>query len=155
MDKTALIDAHRAALHATLDDLRATADAARAGTRVDGTHRPENRGERAAVTSQGYLAHGLGQRMAELEEALRLLDLVDPGPRDKVAVGAVVTLIDEDDRRRTVAVLPGGDGARRAGLEVVSPASPLVAPFLGLEAGEVADVRRGSQTIEVEVEAIA
>jgi len=154
MDKTALIDAHRRALQTTLADLRSAADSARAGTRVDGSHRPANRGERAAVTSQGYLAHGRGQRIAELEESLRLLDLVDPGPRSKVAVGSVVTLVDEHEQRRTLIVLPGGDGARHHGLEVVSPASPLVAPFIGLEEGEISDVRRGREVIEVEVASV-
>jgi len=151
MDKSALFERHRRALHDRLVDLKAASGSARSGTRVDGTHRPANRGERAAVTSQGYLAHGLGLRAAEVEEALRQLGLVDEGPRVKVSVGAVVTIELEDGTVRRLAVLPGGDGARVDGVEVVSLRSPLVAPLVGLEAGDGAEVSRAGQALDVEI----
>lgn len=151
MDKSACIAAHRAALNVLLDGLRNGSEAARAGTRVDGTHRPASRGERAAVTSQGYLAHGLGQRIAELEEALRVLALVEPGPRSKVANGAFVILEDEHGRRRELFVLPGGDGTSQLGVTVVSVRSPWIAPFVGCEEGEVGDVLVAGERLEVEV----
>ena len=60
--KATLVTAWERILQDRLQSLSSSQDAARSGTRVDGEHRPSNRGERAAVTSQGYLAHGLGAR---------------------------------------------------------------------------------------------
>ncbi|MFK7927994.1 MAG: GreA/GreB family elongation factor [Myxococcota bacterium] len=151
MDKSALFERHRHALQQRLADLKAASGSARSGTRVDGTHRPSNRGERAAVTSQGYLAHGLGLRAAEVEEALRQLSLVDEGPRTRVSVGAVVTVELEDGTVRRLAVLPGGDGARVDQVEVVSLRSPLVAPLVGLEEGDGAEVVRAGHSLDVEI----
>ena len=68
LDKAALVAAWRAELEDRAAALRSSQAAAGAGTRVDGTHRPANRGERAAVTAQGYLAHGLGQRLRRILE---------------------------------------------------------------------------------------
>lgn len=121
---------------------------ARAGTRVDGDHRPENRGERAAVTTQGYLAAGFAQRIAELDEALRLLELVGLEQRETVAVGALVELSDG----RRIAVLPGGDATRLSveGLEVLvlSAQAPLVRALAeAFEEDEVALV--GGREVEV------
>ena len=70
--KATLIDAWKAHLQEGRAVLLAGQTAARAGTRVDGSHRPENRGERAAVTSQGYLAQGLAQRLEALDADLAL-----------------------------------------------------------------------------------
>src|SRR5690606_18796738 len=90
MDKPELIAAFRTHLASTLADLTRESGVARGGTRVDGTHRPENRGERAAVTAQGYLTAGLEQRAAELRAHLDHLDAIDPSPRERVSPGALV-----------------------------------------------------------------
>ena len=87
MQKSELFDAWRAHLDALRDDLLGEQGAARAGARVDGSHRPANRGERAAVTSQGYLAHGLAQRLATLDAAVDLLDRMAPTRRSAVVTG--------------------------------------------------------------------
>ncbi|MEM6927429.1 MAG: hypothetical protein AAF602_10890 [Myxococcota bacterium] len=149
--KRTLLDRHREALLAARASLEAGTDAARAGTRVDGVHRPASRGERAAVTSEGYLARGLGERLAELAEHLRILGEVDAGPRTLVSNGALVTLRDEHDGEHRLFVVPGGDGARHDGVTLVSPTSPWVAPFLGVDEGEVADVVVRARRIEVEL----
>ena len=62
------------------------------------------------MTSQGYLALGLAQRAAELSEKIERLKQVPPTPRSKLANGALVLLIDEDDAHRWILVLPGGQG---------------------------------------------
>ena len=155
MDKTALFAALRAQLEARLTDLEVAGGAARAGTRVDGDHRPANRGERAAVTSQGYLAHGLAQRSEAIREALDLLDRVPATPRDKVVTGAVVTLRDEDGHVRRVLVFPGAEGLLLPGdVAVVSPWAPLVQEIQAEEIGAVAVFPRAGREVEVEVTGI-
>ncbi|MBX2802498.1 MAG: hypothetical protein KTR31_32760 [Myxococcales bacterium] len=151
MDKRRLIDAHRVALQTALSSLRIGQDAARAGTRVDGTHRPASRGERAAVTSEGYLAQGLNQRIADLEGHLRVLAEVTPTLRKTVANGALVSIEDEQGRRQTLFVVPGGDGTVHDGVALVSSTSPWIRPFLGQGAGEVADVVVGGNRVEIEL----
>ncbi|MCP4871704.1 MAG: hypothetical protein GY898_23595 [Proteobacteria bacterium] len=69
---------------------------ARVGTRVDGDHRPENRGERAAVTSQGYLAQGLTRRIEELQASLVQVTQLDRGARVRVSPGALFQVEEED-----------------------------------------------------------
>ena len=142
MTKAELLAAFRARLQADLDDLRRSRGDATSGTRVD-HDRPTNRGERAAVTSQGYLALGIGQRIAQLEDALVLLDRIDPAPRDKVVVGA---LVEVDDGRRYL-LLPGGQGALLQGVTVLSPEAPLARALAGLQAGDEASFR--GATLEI------
>lgn len=154
IDKEAIRAAFRESLVARIDALEAEVGSARSGTRVDGDHRPSNRGERAAVSSQGYLAHGINQRLEGLKEDLRLLDGVAPGARDRVAAGALVTL-DDGDEARTYLVLPGGLGDAVDGVFVVSPDAPVVRPLLGAREGDAATLRRGDRDVELVVEEIA
>ena len=151
MDKSALLDAFRAHLIAQRDTLERTRQSARAGTRVDGTHRPANRGERAAVSSQGYLALGLSQRIQAIASALSILDRIPAEPRDEVTSGALVVLGDG----RRILVLPGGQGVKLTvdGVEVtvLSPQSPLVKALEDAEPGDVIEVERGRRWIEVEL----
>ena len=92
VSKGAIVTAWRALLSARLHTHEASKDAARSGTRVDGEHRPSNRGERAAVTTQGYLAHAFGERSLALQTSLEQLEAMGLGPRDEVVIGAVLTL---------------------------------------------------------------
>ena len=155
MTKDALLHAHRARLEATLERLRATRDQARAGTRVDGDHRPANRGERAAVTSQGYLTAGLAERIGELEQSLEAVDRLAPGPRDRVAPGALITVVDGDDREATYLVVPGGQGdALAEGVIAISPRSPIARALAGLRVDEAGEVPRAGGAVEVVIEAI-
>jgi len=157
-NKADLVESWRERLGSTLEGLQRGRDAARAGTRVDGDHRPENRGERASVTTQGYLAQGLAQRIAELQEALAQLDEMGTGPRQRVSVGALVQVEDEDGEASWLAVFPGGDaswleqGGRR--LRVLSATSPWARQLVGLEAGDSAEVHQGESESESEVEVL-
>ena len=134
--KTAVFAAWRAHLTDMIDDLSRVSDEARAGTRVDGSHRPANRGERAAVTTQGYLTHGLTARLAELKAHVAHLDQVDPGPRVRAVLGAIVTL----EGGAHYALLPGGQGVKicvdGAVYVVLSLEAPLARAMAGLEAGD-------------------
>ena len=150
--KEKLVSLRRAELENRLQSLDATQSAARAGTRVDGSHRPENRGERAAVTSQGYLAHGLQQRMDDLAQQLRLVDEMGSGPRNEVVVGAWLSIEDEREERQQIAIFPGGDATilleQSMSIQVLSPSSPLLQPLMGLEEGDGA-VLRGLGEVEI------
>ena len=151
-DKVELVALWRSVLEARLQSLDATQSAARAGTRVDGAHRPENRGERAAVTSQGYLAHGLQQRMDEVAQQLRLVDDMGSGMRNEVVVGAWLAIEDEAGHQQQMVIFPGGDATvltmNDASIQVLSPSSPLLQPLMGLEPGDAA-VLRGIRDVEI------
>lgn len=159
MTRQAVIDAFRAHLEAALADLERESGAALAGTRVDGDHRPENRGERAAVTGQGYLMAGLTARVAELRAHLDTLAVIDPGPRAKVTPGALVSVVEDGGEPSWYAILPGGQGARLvvAGtpVVVVSPESPLGSALWGAVAADAVEVRRGGRVVSVDVVEVA
>jgi transcription elongation GreA/GreB family factor len=155
MDKRRFFDQFRALLERRRASLGASLGEARQGMRVDEGFRPENRGERAAVTTQGYLAAGLGRRAHQLDEALELLEHVDPGPRELVAAGAWVELEDEHGRQRSYLLLPGGQGDRLeeadAAVTVISPHAPLARALRGLGEGEEASVRLDGRALRVEI----
>ena len=155
MDKPRLFQRFRTVLEERLRTLDASIADTRSGMRVDDGFRPENRGERAAVTSQGYLAAGLSRRATEVQQALELLAQVDPGPREQVAAGALVLLADEDERQHSYLLLPGGQGDRLAlpggTVTVISPSSPLASALRGRTEGDevllTLDGRRGQVEI--------
>lgn len=155
MTKADLIAAFRALLEARLDALSAEGRAARAGTRVDGSHRPANRGERAAVTAQGYLAHGLAERAAALQLDLDRLAEVDPGPRERVGPGALVTLEDDAGALDRYLLLPGGQGDRVHGVLVLSPTAPAARALAGKEAGDAVTLRRNGAAVELVLDSVA
>ena len=154
-DKRELVARWRGCLEDKLDALQRGRDSARAGTRVDGDHRPENRGERASVTSQGYLAHGLAQRIAELKASLTQLDDMGCARRDKVRVGALVQVEDEDSHISWLAIFPGGDATvleqNGLSLRVLSATSPLARSLAGHDAGDCVEVTQGETVSELEV----
>lgn len=139
-DKAELIASYRRYLHDTRRDLKRGSSSARQGTRVDGEHRPNNRGERAAVTSSGYLSAGLQQRIDELDAALVLLDRVGTGTRSRAVMGAWLEVEDEDGTPRQLVLLPGGQGVRLEGpsgpVTVLSPEAPLARALAGCTEGD-------------------
>ncbi len=155
MDKPTLFQRFRQILEERLHAVEASIADTRAGMRVDGCFRPENRGERAAVTAQGYLAAGLNRRAADIRTALDLLGQVDPGPRDQVAAGALVTLADEHGQERSYLLLPGGQGDPLAGpegaLTVISPSSPLARALRGRSEGDEAQLEQDGRRVSMEI----
>lgn len=158
MDKAALLDAFRDHLRSRLVHLQSEQRAAREGTRVDGSHRPANRGERAAVTSQSYLALGLAQRVQAIAQHLTVLERITPEARDEVSVGALVCLEDEDGEVFWVLLLPGGEGTvlptDNGPVTVLSAQAPLVRDLVGEGVGADAWVRRAGREMAVEVIAL-
>jgi transcription elongation GreA/GreB family factor len=150
MSKPALIARFRALLEERLRTVEASLADARGGMRVDGCFKGNNRCERAAITSHGYLAAGLGRRAEEIKASLELLEQVDPGPRDQISPGAWVVVADAEGEERAYLLLPGGQGDRLEGpdgpVTVISPGSPLARSLRGLREGdEVPVLREGRQ----------
>ena len=137
MDKVALLDAFRAQLLARIEEADAGQKQAQAGTRVDGSHRPANRGERAAASSQGYLAAGLGQRIDTMKAHLAALDKLDLSPQEQVSAGSLVQLEHADGATAWWLLVHGGEGLRLGApgsqARVVSPESPVGQALVGLE----------------------
>lgn len=155
MGKASLIDRHRQQLAERADSLRSMRDAARSGMRVDEGHRPTNRGERAAVTSQGYLAAGLQSRLDALEADLEALERLDPGPRARFAVGALARIVDDSGRERVCLLLPGGQGdvleTPDGSVVVLSPRAPMAQALLGLEEGDSVETMLAGRDLELEI----
>jgi len=155
MNKAALISAFANVLEERLVSLRGAREAARSGMRVDGDHRPSNRGERGAVTSQGYLAAGIKGRIDVLEGQLALLQQVDLAQREEVAAGALVTTEDDNGLERRYLVLPGaqGDtlGAGEEAVTAVSPSSPIGSSLIGLSEGDSATLMIGGRQLALEI----
>jgi transcription elongation factor GreA len=150
-DKTALLLAWKALLEDRLAALSRSSSAARAGTRVDGDHRPANRGERAAVSSQGYLAHGLAQRAAVLRSTVELLEQVSLEPADQVRTGALVQVEGEDGEEQLLFIVPGAQGDEVLGVRLVSPQAPVARALAGREEGDAAVVAGGGGARELAV----
>jgi transcription elongation GreA/GreB family factor len=152
--KAQVIAHHRAALNETRATLLQNQLAATAGTRVDGDHRPANRGERGAVTAQGYLAHGIGQRIQTIDAALSAIEKIGDGPRDVVTTGALV-VVGFETSKRAFAILPGGDGKTitidQETVTIISADSPIACQLTGLQVDEEGALFLGGCTQEVEI----
>jgi len=153
--KESAIKEWRARLSESLGQLERSKDAARSGTRVDGEHRPSNRGERGAVTTAGYLAQGLAQRADSLREHLENLEAMGAGPRDGIVIGALIELSLDGAPSERIALFPGGDATRLScGVQVLSAQSPMAVQLQDAEAGDFVDLQLGPREVEVEVIAI-
>jgi hypothetical protein len=158
MDKSAIIASWRAILTARQNTQKSSQQAARAGSRVDGDHRPATRGERGAVSAQGYLAQAFGQRSIALQACLDRLDDMGDGPRSEVVVGALLSLSIDNGPIQRVIILPGGDATTLdiggQSLTVLSENSPLAHQLRDTEAEETAEIQMGGKCVAVEILAI-
>ena len=157
--KTHAVAQWRSLLTERLSHLESGKDAARSGTRVDGEHRPSNRGERAAVTSQGYLAHGLGERAVALQNHIDNLDDMGDGPRSEVVIGALLSLSIDEGAPSHIILLPGGDATELQiddkTVTVLSASSPMARQLRDSLAGDALEIELGGSFVEVEILAIA
>lgn len=170
-DKASLIAALRARIAGDLELLRRRQQDTAAGATHD-----ESRAEHAKdtrATEQSYLARGLAERVAALEESAARLAGLSPvrfAPSDPVAVGAIVVVAsapDPGDEMETKGnakqsedpvhywLLPDAGGLElpsAAGpVRTLTPTSPLGRALLGLCAGDEGSVRspRGERSFEV------
>jgi len=117
---------------------------------------PEHKYDTLALEAS-YLAHGQAMRVQESEEELRqyrtlvLRDFSDA----RIAVGAYVELVDENDVEKAFFIGPcsGGLTVEWQGKEVfvLTPKSPLGCALTGKEEGEDIDVKIGDKTTCYEV----
>jgi len=136
----------KAELVATLEAALATARGAHEAALEGATH-TEARAENAKDTrglEQSYLARGQAQRVAELELGLAqvvALEVRAFGARERIAVGALVTL-DEDGDEQHVLLAPHGGGTTLAGdVQVVTPSSPFGRTLLGKRADDEVEIQ--------------
>ena len=117
---------------------------------------PEHKYDTLALEAS-YLAHGQAMRVQESEEELRqyrtlvLRDFVDA----RIAVGAYVELVDENDVEKAFFIGPcsGGLTVEWQGKEVfvLTPKSPLGRALVGKEEGEEVEMKIGDKTACYEV----
>ncbi|GAK24213.1 transcription elongation factor [Vibrio sp. JCM 19052] len=117
---------------------------------------PEHKYDTLALEAS-YLAHGQAMRVQESEEELRqyrtlvLRDFVDA----RIAVGAYVELVDENDVEKAFFIGPcsGGLTVEWQGKEVfvLTPKSPLGRALMCKEEGEEVEMKIGDKTTCYEV----
>jgi transcription elongation GreA/GreB family factor len=156
-EKRALRDELVRRLAADLESLeQAQRGAVEAATHEEA--RPENDKDTRALEAS-YLARGQALRIEELRvglgevQAFVLRSFDDDAP---IALGAWVTVTDDDDDASEVFLAPHGGGMRLEGerVGVVTPRSPLGRALLGKRAGDDAEVvvdgkRRSLSIVEV------
>ena len=150
-DKAELKRELLAQLEQQLASARAAHAAATEGA-ISDEARPENDKD-TRVLEQSYLARGHAQRVADLETAVTVIDAMTIAPAQKVAVGALV-VVEEDDRERAVFVAAHGGGLVIGGdVTVVTPTSPMGRALHGKRADDDCElVAGGAQRTLVIVE---
>jgi transcription elongation GreA/GreB family factor len=136
----------KAELLALLEAQLATLTSAHRAAREGATHeeaKPEHDKDTRAI-EQSYLARGQAARIEELQDsvaAVAALALRAFGPTDAVALGALVTLDEDEGAALRLWLAPGGGGSRLAGgVQVTTPKSPLGQALLGRLAGDDVEV---------------
>jgi transcription elongation GreA/GreB family factor len=135
--KQALVQELAAKLRAELDAMERSQRAT-----VEGVTSPEAKPENDKDTralEQSYLARGQARRVEELHEGVARVMTMPVrafAPEAAIALGAIVT-IDEDDGESQLFIAPHGGGLRlAAGEQVVTPASPLGRVLIGKSVGD-------------------
>ena len=157
IDKQALIAALHARLAARHEALVASQRSAQAGA-THGESKQEHAKDMRAVEQQ-YLARGLAERAETLRDAVAVLAALDARDFDEdepVHAGALVGLVDEDDRELVYLLAPAGGGetmdAGGVTITVVTPQSPLGASLLGAHVGDELGIEIGAKRRAVTVE---
>lgn len=131
-------------LEAQLETARAAHASATEGA-ISDEARPENDKDTRGL-EQSYLARGIAGRVAELEAAVTSIAAMTVAKSTRVAIGALVT-IDEDDKERTLYIAPHGGGLTLAGdITVVTPTSPMGRALLGKVVDDDAELVAGGAT---------
>ena len=140
LDKAALLQKIIAALEAELEACARSARAAHAEA-TDEQSKAENKYDTRGLEAS-YLARGQSRQAAEIREAIQhflTLELRDFGPADRIDVGALVELEDQEGRACYFI------GPRAGGIEiphgrktilVITPQSPLGRQLIGRKNGD-------------------
>ncbi|MDB4940698.1 MAG: Transcription elongation factor [Labilithrix sp.] len=154
--KRALLDALLAHVETEIATMRKAAyDAADAATHAEA--KPENDKDTRALEAS-YLAAGQAARVAELENAVKLLtgmELKEIGDATPICASAVITLEDDAGVTSTFFMSPHGGGAKLevdgASVQVVTPQSPLGRALLGRVRGDVIELRAKAKLREMSI----
>jgi transcription elongation GreA/GreB family factor len=135
-------------LEAELEKARAS-HAAAAAAATDDEARPENDKDTRGL-EQSYLARGHAMRVAELETAIVELNVFEAraySDDDEIAIGALVTVTDQDEDARQIWIVPHGGGIGLGkGVTAVAPTSPLGGKLVGKTVDdEIEMVRAGAK----------
>lgn len=153
MNKTTLHQALQDALTRQLHELAASLQAAQAAA-TDAEARPENKYDTRAL-EQSYLAAGQGERMEALRRTLTAAHFWQPPARVDVAGPGAVVQIQDDRGTQWLFLTPFSAAAtlhvEGQAVQVVWVGAPLGRALDGKGAGDVATVRVGTGTREVEV----
>lgn len=129
-----------------LQEQLAQAEAAYAKTREAATHeeaKPENDKDTRAL-EQSYLARGQATRVEDLRTAIVDVDSMQmkDGPEDRpAAIGVILVVEDEDEKRTQYFMAPHGGGTKLSGgVHVITPKAPLGGALLGKRAGDEAEI---------------
>lgn len=90
--------------------------------------------------------------LARRMKAARVLDPLEQPDKDRVFFGASVTIIDEDDKRRTVTIV--GDDEQDASADRIGWSSPLARALRGAAVGDLRIVRLPGGEKEWEIVAV-
>jgi len=159
MDKATLLAELIDAVAADLDAATLSQKTAHEGATHEESRAENDKDTRGLETS--YLARGLAKRVTELQAALNRLKHFEARPfddDDKVALGALVTLEDDDGSHAHYFVLPA-EGGRKLGddgapVRVVTPDSPLGKALIGKSLDDDVIVRTPKGTRECVVQAL-
>lgn len=138
----------------------ATAVAAHQAATEGATHaeaRPENDKDTRAIEAS-YVARGQAVRVEELRAGLAAVQAMTTrafGPRDPVAIGALVTIEDEQGERAYLIAADGGGVMLTGGVQVVTPRSPLGKALVGKRVGDDGSVIAGGRARDFEIAAVA
>ncbi len=94
---------------------------------------------------QSYLARGHAIRVADLENAIVELNVFEPRvyrEDDEIAVGALVTVEDDDGTRQIWLVPHGGGITLGTGVTAIAPTSPLGGKLIGKAIDEELEIVR-------------
>jgi len=142
------------ALEMALATARAAHEAAVEGA-THGEARAENDKDTRGL-EQSYVARGQAMRIAELESGLAAVEKCAIDPKDRVALGALVT-IEEDGAESQIFVAPAGGGTvigGAAAIQVVTPPSPLGKALLGKVSGDDVEIRLPNRVRTLSITAI-
>ncbi len=155
--RSSLRDELLARLKADLDQLESAHQSALEGATHEES-KPENSKDTRAL-EQSYLARGQALRVTDARRAVAdvaVMSIHRVGEGQPVAVGALVT-ISEDDEERLVFVAPHGGGTILAGgrVHVVTPQSPLGRALVGRCVGDSCELVLAGRERIIEIVAVA
>lgn len=108
-----------------------------------------------------YLAAGQSKRIAALAQAIQrfaTMPLRHFGPKDPIALGALVEVIDEDQEHKWFFLAPDAGGDKISWdtrtVSLLTPQSPLGQHLLGATVGDLIEVQLPNKSIEVEIASI-